>query len=133
VASAQATFRANLGPERKAHFVVGNGLFDLGNGAPAAVGFDLYTKLLAEQVELLKARHDGSAALPIERPWPSLDLPLNAFIPPEYVRTLRSARAAIGSRQEKAGLSSSSTVQAPHWPSPQPNLAPLRPRSLRRA
>ena len=41
VASAEATFRANLGPERTAHFVVGNGLFDLGNGAPAMVGFDL--------------------------------------------------------------------------------------------
>jgi len=41
VASAQATFRANLGPERKAHFVVGNGLFDLANGKPATVGFDL--------------------------------------------------------------------------------------------
>ena len=41
VASAEATFRANLGPERKAHFVVGNGLFDLANGRPATVGFDL--------------------------------------------------------------------------------------------
>ena len=41
VASAEATFRANLGPERMAHFVVGNGLFDLGNGAPAPAGFDL--------------------------------------------------------------------------------------------
>ena len=41
VASAQATFRANLGPERIARFVVGNGLFDLGSGAPATVGFDL--------------------------------------------------------------------------------------------
>jgi 16S rRNA (guanine1207-N2)-methyltransferase len=35
VASAEATFRANVGPERKAHFVVGNGLFDAGNGTPA--------------------------------------------------------------------------------------------------
>jgi 16S rRNA (guanine1207-N2)-methyltransferase len=41
VASAQATFRANLGPERKAQFVVGNGLFDIENGAPPVVGFDL--------------------------------------------------------------------------------------------
>jgi 23S rRNA (guanine1835-N2)-methyltransferase len=38
VASAEATFRANLGPDRVAHFVVGNGLFDLGH-APA--GFDM--------------------------------------------------------------------------------------------
>ncbi len=41
VASAEATFRANLGPERIAHFVVGNGLFDLASGVPATVGFDL--------------------------------------------------------------------------------------------
>ena len=41
VASAEATFRANLGPDRMAHFVVGNGLFDLGNDAPATAGFDL--------------------------------------------------------------------------------------------
>ncbi len=40
VASAEATFRENLGPKRMAHFVVGNGLFDLGYGA-AMAGFDL--------------------------------------------------------------------------------------------
>lgn len=41
VASAQATFRANLGEEREANFVVGNGLFDLASGAKLTVGFDL--------------------------------------------------------------------------------------------
>jgi len=41
VASAEATFRANLGAKRRAHFVVGNGLFDLEYGAPAMAGFDL--------------------------------------------------------------------------------------------
>ena len=41
VASAEATFRANLGAERAAHFVVGNGLFDLANGTRLAAGFDL--------------------------------------------------------------------------------------------
>jgi transcription-repair coupling factor (superfamily II helicase) len=63
----------------------GNLLGAAQSGHIAAVGFDLYTRLLAEQVELLKARHDGSARLPFERVWPSLDVPLNAFIPPEYV------------------------------------------------
>jgi len=63
----------------------GNLLGSAQSGHIAAVGFDLYTKLLAEQVDLLKARHDGSARIPIERAWPSLDVPLNAFIPPEYV------------------------------------------------
>lgn len=41
VASAEATFRANLSPERVAHFVAGNGLFDLANNTPVTVGFDL--------------------------------------------------------------------------------------------
>jgi transcription-repair coupling factor (superfamily II helicase) len=62
----------------------GNLLGAAQSGHIAAVGFDLYTRLLAEQVDLLKSRHDGSA-LPIERIWPSLDLPVAAFIPPEYV------------------------------------------------
>src|SRR5215471_10760815 len=63
----------------------GNLLGAAQSGHIAAVGFDLYTKLLAEQVELLKAREDGSGRVPVERAWPSLDLPINAFIPPEYV------------------------------------------------
>lgn len=63
----------------------GNLLGAAQSGHIAAVGFDLYTKLLAEQVDLLKARQDGSGRLPFERTWPSLDLPINAFIPPEYV------------------------------------------------
>jgi 23S rRNA (guanine1835-N2)-methyltransferase len=41
IASAEATFRANLGADRVAHFVVGNGLFDMAAGAKPAVGFDL--------------------------------------------------------------------------------------------
>jgi len=63
----------------------GNLLGAAQSGHISAIGFDLYTKLLAEQVELLKARHDGAARLPFEKTWTSLDLPLNAFIPPEYV------------------------------------------------
>jgi transcription-repair coupling factor (superfamily II helicase) len=63
----------------------GNLLGAAQSGHIAAVGFDLYTKLLAEQVELLKARHDGSARLPLDKTWPSLDLPLDAFLPPDYV------------------------------------------------
>src|SRR5262249_47541349 len=63
----------------------GNLLGAAQSGHIAAVGFDLYTRLLAEQVDLLKARHDGSVTLPMERTWPSIDLPLKAFLPPEYV------------------------------------------------
>lgn len=38
VASAEATFRANLGPDRAARFAVGNGLFELAAGPPVARG-----------------------------------------------------------------------------------------------
>ena len=38
VASAEATFRANLGPERTARYFVGNGMFEMANGAPVSKG-----------------------------------------------------------------------------------------------
>ncbi|MCC6178054.1 MAG: transcription-repair coupling factor [Chloroflexi bacterium] len=59
------------------------------SGQIAAVGFDLYTRLLAEAVDLMRAAQEGSplpiadAAGPDQRP--SLDLPLDAFLPAEYV------------------------------------------------
>ena len=59
----------------------GNLLGAAQSGHIAAVGFDLYTSLLAEQVDLLKARHDGGARLPFERVWPSLDLPAQCVYP----------------------------------------------------
>src|SRR5712671_3415455 len=42
------------------------------------------------------------------------------------------AAADTGSEQERTDLPSSSTVQAPHWASPQPNFGPFSSRSLRR-
>jgi len=38
VASAETTFRANLGPERTARFLVGNGVFEVANDAPLSKG-----------------------------------------------------------------------------------------------
>jgi transcription-repair coupling factor (superfamily II helicase) len=66
----------------------GNLLGAAQSGHISTIGFDLYTRLLAEQVELLRARRapSGALALPGTQPQPpSLDLPLSAFIPPEYV------------------------------------------------
>jgi transcription-repair coupling factor (superfamily II helicase) len=88
----------------------GNLLGSAQSGHIAAVGFDLYTKLLAEQVDLLKARDSGSTRLPIERIWPSLDVPLNAYIPPDYVADdplrlrLYQRFSAIGSDAQLAAL-----------------------------
>jgi transcription-repair coupling factor (superfamily II helicase) len=59
------------------------------SGHISAVGFDLYTRLLAEAVEEQKAKLAG---LPVDRtsrlPPPTIDLPLAAYIPEEYVSDL---------------------------------------------
>jgi transcription-repair coupling factor (superfamily II helicase) len=54
------------------------------HGHVAAVGFDLYTRLLAEAVEEQKAEFEGRPA-DIERPGAVVDLPVDAHLPDEYV------------------------------------------------
>jgi transcription-repair coupling factor (superfamily II helicase) len=54
------------------------------HGHVAAVGFDLYTRLLAEAVEEQKAEFEGRPAL-IERPGAVVDLPVDAHMPDSYV------------------------------------------------
>jgi transcription-repair coupling factor (superfamily II helicase) len=61
------------------------------HGQISAVGFDLYTRLLAQAVRQLRARETGEA-VPLALPAPiSISLPLAAFIPEDYVteNTLR--------------------------------------------
>jgi transcription-repair coupling factor (superfamily II helicase) len=58
------------------------------SGFISAVGFSLYTRLLAEAIEELKARQAGVPEKAIKLshlPPPTLDLPLKAYIPEEYV------------------------------------------------
>jgi len=57
------------------------------SGHITAVGFNLYTRLLADAVEEQKAKRAGvvEKARPSRLPPPSIDLPLRAFIPEEYV------------------------------------------------
>src|SRR5204863_6049940 len=54
------------------------------SGHMAAVGFDLYSRLLAEAVEEKKATLDGREPV-VERPQAVLDLPLEAHLPDDYV------------------------------------------------
>jgi transcription-repair coupling factor (superfamily II helicase) len=89
----------------------GNLLGAAQSGHIAAIGFDLYTKLLAEQVELLRARRSPTGPLNLlGGVQTSLDLPLSAFIPPEYVADdpvrlrLYQRFAALTSDDELAGL-----------------------------
>ena len=54
------------------------------HGHVAAVGFDLYTRLLAEAVEEQKAEFEGRPA-EVERPGATVDLPVDAHLPDDYV------------------------------------------------
>lgn len=57
------------------------------SGNIAAVGFNLYTQLLSQAVEEQKSRLAGhSKEIPAARlPEPTVDLPLKAFIPDDYI------------------------------------------------
>ena len=50
----------------------------------AAVGFDLYSRMLAESVEAQKARREGRAPI-VETPQAVIDLPVDAHLPDDYV------------------------------------------------
>jgi transcription-repair coupling factor (superfamily II helicase) len=54
------------------------------HGHMAAVGFDLYTRMLAEAVEVEKARRAGREAPP-PRVQTVIDLPVDAYLPDDYV------------------------------------------------
>jgi transcription-repair coupling factor (superfamily II helicase) len=55
------------------------------SGHITAIGFSLYTRLLAEAVEEQKAVMAGKPKPPPRLPSPAIDLPLDAFIPESYV------------------------------------------------
>jgi transcription-repair coupling factor (superfamily II helicase) len=61
------------------------------HGHISAVGFDLYTRLLAQAVQELKAQESGETFVPTLPAPVTIALPLAAFIPSEYVpeNTLR--------------------------------------------
>ncbi len=54
------------------------------SGHMAAVGFDLYSRMLAEAVEEQKAKAEGRAPI-IEAPQAVVDIPLEARLPDDYV------------------------------------------------
>jgi transcription-repair coupling factor (superfamily II helicase) len=63
----------------------GNLLGTRQSGHITAVGFSLYTRLLADAVDEQKALRAGKVKPPPKLPPPTVDLPLDAFIPEEYV------------------------------------------------
>ena len=61
------------------------------SGQIATVGFDLYTKMLADAVESMKAAHEGrapEALTPTRRG--TIDLPVSAFIPEPYIEDIEA-------------------------------------------
>jgi transcription-repair coupling factor (superfamily II helicase) len=61
------------------------------SGFISAVGFSLYCQLLAEAVEAQKAKQTGLPRVkPRRLPPPTIELPLPAFIPEEYVTDLNT-------------------------------------------
>ncbi len=54
------------------------------SGHMAAVGFDLYSRMLAEAVEQQKASREGRAPI-VEAPQAVVDLPVDAHLPDDYV------------------------------------------------
>jgi transcription-repair coupling factor (superfamily II helicase) len=63
----------------------GNVLGNEQSGHIAAVGFDMYSKLVSEAVALMKQSFNGQPAPPSLPPVPSVDLPISAHIPENYV------------------------------------------------
>ena len=70
------------------------------SGQIAAVGFDLYTHMLSDAVEGLRAKQEGRPARKAA-PAVALDLPASAFIPESYIEDLE---ARIALYQRIAGL-----------------------------
>jgi transcription-repair coupling factor (superfamily II helicase) len=60
------------------------------SGHITAVGFNLYCRLLADAVEEQKARRAGVTKRPPHLPPPTIDLPLRAYIPEDYVPDLNT-------------------------------------------
>jgi transcription-repair coupling factor (superfamily II helicase) len=60
------------------------------SGHITAVGFNLYCRLLADAVEEQKARRAGVTKTPPHLPPPTIDLPLPAYIPEDYVPDLNT-------------------------------------------
>jgi transcription-repair coupling factor (superfamily II helicase) len=54
------------------------------SGHMAAVGFDLYSRMLADAVEVQKASREGRAPI-VEPPQAVVDLPVDAHLPDDYV------------------------------------------------
>ncbi len=87
----------------------GNLLGSEQSGHIASVGFDLYSKLMAEAVDALKQMKTEEPSRPKLPPVPSIDLPLTAHVPEQYLEDLNERLALyqrISSIDSAAGVAS---------------------------
>ena len=92
----------------------GNLLGSEQSGHIAAVGFGLYCQLLAEAVQELKAKQSGDVGATMKAPStaaPSIDLPLSAYIPEDYVA---DPTTRLSLYQRMARMVSSAEVEELH-------------------
>ncbi|MFC1931651.1 transcription-repair coupling factor, partial [Chloroflexota bacterium] len=82
------------------------------SGYISAIGFNLYCRLLAEAVEGQKAKLAGIKPKPPSLPAPTIDLPLTAYIPEEYVVDVESRLELY---QKLAKLETVEQVEALVW------------------
>ncbi|WP_438435229.1 transcription-repair coupling factor [Gorillibacterium sp. sgz500922] len=55
------------------------------HGFIASVGFDMYSQMLAEEINKLKAEMDGGAQVPLQDFTTQLDLQIDAYLPSDYI------------------------------------------------
>jgi transcription-repair coupling factor (superfamily II helicase) len=60
------------------------------SGHITAIGFNLYCRLLADAVEEQKALRAGNPKPPPRLPAPAIDMPLDAFVPEDYVEDVNT-------------------------------------------
>lgn len=55
------------------------------HGFIASVGFDMYSQMLAEEIQSRKLQLDGNAPAPVQPVNTQLDLGVDAYLPPDYI------------------------------------------------
>ncbi|BCX05593.1 MAG: transcription-repair-coupling factor [Candidatus Roseilinea sp.] len=79
------------------------------SGHIAAIGFDLYTRLLANQVQTLRALRDGTPPPPPEPKAVTIDLPLTVGLPESYIG---DATLRVQLYRRAASLSNEAEIRA---------------------
>jgi transcription-repair coupling factor (superfamily II helicase) len=98
------------------------------SGHITAVGFSLYTRLLADAVEEQKAISSGAPKPPPRLPAPAVDLPLDAYVPESYVpdvETRLELYRSLGNLESAEKLEDTSREYTDRFGTPPPEVQNL--------